>query len=84
MTCRYVPPKISSREVAVDTASLDNEPLKSTMVDVATNTSSNEGNSRAVEGSSSSNTTSDLSAGQLPQRLFDMIFRRFHNIFLQF
>ncbi|CAG9536055.1 unnamed protein product [Cercopithifilaria johnstoni] len=75
VTVRYIPEKIPTTDAAVSTdpVFMDNQSVEkievgvNTVIEMASNT---------ADGSSSSNTASDNSAGQLPKRLFDTVLQR--------
>ncbi|MCP9260380.1 hypothetical protein DINM_003737 [Dirofilaria immitis] len=75
VTVRYIPAKVSTIDAAVSTdpAFMDNQPVEK--IEVGVNTIIEMG-SNTTDGSSSSNTASDNSAGQLPKRLFDTVLQR--------
>lgn len=72
---QYIPPKVSTADAAVSTDPIfmDNQSVEK--IEVGVNTIIEMG-SNIADGSSSSNTTSDNSAGQLPKRLFDTVLQR--------
>ncbi|EJW84565.1 hypothetical protein WUBG_04525, partial [Wuchereria bancrofti] len=75
VTVQYVPTKIPTTDAAVSTdpVLIDNQSVEK--VEVGVNTIIEIGSNMA-DGSSSSNTTSDNSAGQLPKRFFDIVLQR--------
>lgn len=75
VTVQYIPPKVSTADAAVSTDPIfmDNQSVEK--IEVGVNTIIEMG-SNIADGSSSSNTTSDNSAGQLPKRLFDTVLQR--------
>ncbi|VDO21872.1 unnamed protein product [Brugia timori] len=75
VTVQYIPTKIPTTDAAVSTdpVLIDNQSVEK--VEVGVNTII-EISSNMADGSSSSNTTSDNSAGQLPKRFFDTVLQR--------
>ncbi|VBB26511.1 unnamed protein product [Acanthocheilonema viteae] len=75
VTVRYMPAKISTTDVAVSTDPVFMDHQLVEKIEVGVNTIA-EMASNTADGSSSSNTASDNSAGQLPKRLFDTVLQR--------
>ncbi|EFO17085.1 hypothetical protein LOAG_11416 [Loa loa] len=75
VTVQFFPTKVPTADAAVSTdpAFMDNQSVEK--IEVGVNTIIEMGGNLA-DGSSSSNTTSDNSAGQLPKRLFDTVLQR--------
>ncbi|VDN56702.1 unnamed protein product [Dracunculus medinensis] len=75
-TFRYIPSKVVTAEIGIVTDSLDIVEKFETTVDIGVNTTICGVTTHLTDGSSSTNTFSDISTGQVPKSLVDAILQK--------